>query len=106
MHDADVGADIVERVMARRGRYHIYDQIEAAKSALIVVDMQNAFCKPGAPGSTPVSNTPTIMPRPSRSLLALALMNAAAPVCSFGSSSGSRADMDRSCVCVPVCGDE
>lgn len=55
MHDAAVGADIVERVMARRGRYHIYDQIEAAATALIVVDMQNAFCKPGAPAEVPAS---------------------------------------------------
>ena len=55
MHDAAVGADIVERVMARRGRYHIYDQIDAAATALIVVDMQNAFCKPGAPAEVPAS---------------------------------------------------
>jgi ureidoacrylate peracid hydrolase len=55
MHDADVGADIVERVMARRGRYHIYDQIDPASTALIVVDMQNAFCKPDAPAEVPAS---------------------------------------------------
>ncbi|MEM7466591.1 MAG: isochorismatase family cysteine hydrolase [Pseudomonadota bacterium] len=49
MHKVTIGDDIKSRLVARRGRYHLYDEIEARKSALIIIDMQNAFCAPGAP---------------------------------------------------------
>ncbi len=55
MHDVEIGADVVERVTARRGRYHLYDEINPATSAFVVVDMQNAFCKEGAPAEVPAS---------------------------------------------------
>jgi len=40
---------IVERVMARRGRLHWFNTLEPARTALLVIDMQNTFCQPGAP---------------------------------------------------------
>ena len=55
MHRVEIGQDIVERLEARRGRYHLYDAIDPGKTAFLVVDMQNAFCKPGAPAEVPAS---------------------------------------------------
>ncbi len=55
MHDISISDEIVERVMQRRGRLHLFDHIDAPKTALIVIDMQNAFCKEGAPVEVPLS---------------------------------------------------
>ena len=55
MHQVEISQDIVERLEARRGRYHLYDEIDPSKTAFLVVDMQNAFCKPGAPVEVPAS---------------------------------------------------
>ncbi len=55
MHNISISDEIIERVTKRRGRVHLFDSIEAKKTALIVIDMQNAFCKPGAPVEVPVS---------------------------------------------------
>lgn len=55
MHDVEIGADVVERLTTRRGRYHVYDTIDPATSAFVIVDMQNAFCKAGAPAEVPAS---------------------------------------------------
>ncbi len=38
----------VDFIMRRRGRLHIYESLEPAKTALIVVDMQRAFVAEGA----------------------------------------------------------
>lgn len=46
---------IVERVMARRGRLHWFDCLDPARTALLVIDMQNTFCAPGAPAEVPRS---------------------------------------------------
>jgi ureidoacrylate peracid hydrolase len=55
MHDVGVRQEIIDRVMARRGRYHWFDQFDARRTALIVIDMQNTFCEPGSPAEVPVS---------------------------------------------------
>lgn len=55
MHQVEISGDIVERLKTRRGRYHLYEKIYPDKTALIVIDMQNAFCKPGAPAEVPAS---------------------------------------------------
>jgi ureidoacrylate peracid hydrolase len=47
MHDFVIPRSIVERVIERRGREHVYDDLDPTKSALVVVDMQNAFMLPG-----------------------------------------------------------
>jgi ureidoacrylate peracid hydrolase len=49
MHNVAVRQEIVERVMARRGRYHWFDEIDPRRTALVVIDMQNTFCEPGSP---------------------------------------------------------
>jgi len=40
---------------ARGGRLHAYEQIEAARTALVVVDMQNYFVQDGMPSCAPVA---------------------------------------------------
>jgi ureidoacrylate peracid hydrolase len=53
MASAEIRREIVERVLARRGRLHLFDKLEPKKSALLVIDMQNAFVAPGAPIEVP-----------------------------------------------------
>lgn len=55
MHEVGISDDIKQRLQERRGRYHLYDTIEAEKTALVIIDMQNAFCAPGAPAEVPAS---------------------------------------------------
>ena len=55
MHEVSVGEDIRERLVARRGRYHLYDAFDPARSAFVIIDMQNAFCAPGAPAEVAAS---------------------------------------------------
>ena len=47
MHTLSIPQSVVDRVVARRGREHVYDTLDPAKTALIVVDMQNAFASRG-----------------------------------------------------------
>src|SRR6185312_915975 len=47
MHKIDIPDAIVDRVIRHRGRKHIYDRFDPARTALLVVDMQNAFMMPG-----------------------------------------------------------
>ena len=49
MHRTGVRQEIVDRVLARRGRYHLFDQLDLRRTALVVIDMQGTFCAPGGP---------------------------------------------------------
>jgi len=53
MHDVTIRPEIVDRVMARRGRLHLFDTLPPEKTALVIIDMQNAFLRPGAPVEVP-----------------------------------------------------
>lgn len=55
MHKLDIRKDVVDRVLKRRSRYHLFDQLDPGKTAFVVVDMQNLFCEPGAPAEVPES---------------------------------------------------
>jgi ureidoacrylate peracid hydrolase len=55
MHDVRIRQEIIDRVVARRGRLHWFDTLDPARTALVVIDMQNTFCQPGAPAEVPVS---------------------------------------------------
>ena len=55
MHNVEISSKIVDRVLARRGRYHIFDRLDPSETALIVVDMQATFVEPGAPAEVPMS---------------------------------------------------
>jgi ureidoacrylate peracid hydrolase len=45
--------EIVERVIQRRGRLHLFERLDPQHTALIVIDMQNAFVAQGAPVEVP-----------------------------------------------------
>src|SRR3977135_3675460 len=47
MHTLVIPQSVIDRVIERRGRAPVYDDLDSAKSALVVVDMQNAFMLPG-----------------------------------------------------------
>ena len=55
MHEVEIRSEIVERVLARRGRLHLFDSLDPKRSALLVIDMQNAFVAPGAPIEVPAA---------------------------------------------------
>src|SRR5665213_2547362 len=46
MHKVSISQAVIDRVVARRGREHIFDDLDPAKTALVVVDMQNGFMLP------------------------------------------------------------
>jgi ureidoacrylate peracid hydrolase len=54
MHQIALSPDMVARVTKRRGgKLHAIDRLDPAKTALIVIDMQNVWVKPGMPAYTP-----------------------------------------------------
>ena len=55
MHNTSIRQEIIDRVIARRGRLHWFDTLDPHKSALVVIDMQAAFCAPGSPAEVAVS---------------------------------------------------
>jgi ureidoacrylate peracid hydrolase len=55
MHAYEVPAFVTERVMRRMGREFALETIEAARTALVVVDMQNYFCAEGFPAEVPLA---------------------------------------------------
>lgn len=68
--------EIVERVLARRGRLHLFERLDARRTALVVIDMQNAFVAEGAPVEVPMARA--IVPAINR--LAAALRRLGVPV--------------------------
>lgn len=52
-----ISQHIIDRVVARRGRLHIFDSIDARRTALVVIDMQKTFCEPGAPAEVAESRS-------------------------------------------------
>jgi ureidoacrylate peracid hydrolase len=55
MHKVSIRRHIVDRVVARRGDVHWFERLDPASTALLVIDMQNTFCMPGAPGEVPLA---------------------------------------------------
>src|SRR5688572_10912237 len=55
MHRVEIRLEIVERVLARRGKLHLYDSLDPKRTALLVIDMQNAFVARGAPIEVPAA---------------------------------------------------
>ncbi|HEY1361458.1 MAG TPA: isochorismatase family cysteine hydrolase [Xanthobacteraceae bacterium] len=46
MHKLDIPQSVIDRVVARRGREHVHAELDPRRTALVVVDMQNAFMLP------------------------------------------------------------
>jgi ureidoacrylate peracid hydrolase len=57
MHKVSIPQRVLDRVQRRIGRLHAFDRIDPAKTALVVVDMQNYFMKPGFQGEVPMART-------------------------------------------------
>lgn len=57
MHPVSIRPEIVARVLARRGRLDWFDRLDPARTALVVIDMQTAFCAPGAPAEVPLARS-------------------------------------------------
>jgi ureidoacrylate peracid hydrolase len=64
-HSFTMPRHIVERVVARRGRAHVFDRLDPTKTALVVVDLQNAFMLPGV-AHTLCEMAPSIVPNVNR----------------------------------------
>jgi ureidoacrylate peracid hydrolase len=76
--------ELAERAIYRRGRLAVYDTLDPRRTALFVIDMQNAWLQPGAPFETPV--TRRIVPAINR--LAAALRAAGGLVAWFQHTAG------------------
>jgi len=55
MHTLSIPTDLVEKVTARAGRPHPFDVIVPSRTALVIIDMQNYFMKPGFQGEVPMA---------------------------------------------------
>jgi ureidoacrylate peracid hydrolase len=54
MHNVQLSPDMVARVMKRRGgKMHAFERLDPARTALIVIDMQNAWVREDGPGYSP-----------------------------------------------------
>jgi len=57
MHQAGILEEVRERVTRRRGGVAVFDRIDARRTALIVVDLQNGFMAPGQLLETPMARS-------------------------------------------------
>lgn len=56
-HETEIPDYVIKRIMAKRGRRTVFDRFEAAKTALLVIDMQNFYV---AEVDTAISIVPNI----------------------------------------------
>jgi ureidoacrylate peracid hydrolase len=69
MSHPDLDPAIIEAAAARRGRLQVYEPIVPARTALVVIDLQNAFMRAGA--ASEVANARAIVPAVNRLAVAL-----------------------------------
>jgi ureidoacrylate peracid hydrolase len=55
MHKIAISPAALDRMSERMGKLHPFDTVEPRKAALLVIDMQNYFVKPGALGEIPLA---------------------------------------------------
>lgn len=55
MHTVGIRQEIIDRVLARRGRLHLFDRFSPKETALVVIDMQPTFVAPGSPAEVPAA---------------------------------------------------
>ena len=55
MHRSSINPEIVRRVTERRGRLRVFDSLVPARTAHVVVDLQNGFMAPGAVAEIPAA---------------------------------------------------
>ena len=76
MHPDRLPEEIAQRLFRRRGRLHLFEALEAKRTALAVIDMQHSFVAEGAPSA--VTTAREIVPNINR--LAAALRGAGGTV--------------------------
>jgi ureidoacrylate peracid hydrolase len=54
-HDVGVSDFVKERLLRIRGDLRIFKDLDPAKTALVIIDMQNAFLEPGGPIEVPAA---------------------------------------------------
>lgn len=55
MHGKSIPEEVRQRIVARRGRFEIFEKIDPARTALLVIDMQRAFVDEGSPIEVPIA---------------------------------------------------
>ena len=55
MHKVYLPQNIIDRLIMKRGKVEIFDSLDPARTALVVIDMQNAFVAQGAVLEVPVA---------------------------------------------------
>ena len=60
MKPFEMPAYVLERVMKKRGRLHVFEELDPARTALVIVDMQNAFVKGKVKADTALAIMPNI----------------------------------------------
>jgi ureidoacrylate peracid hydrolase len=56
MHRIEISRVLLERLAQERGgRLHLFDAIDPARTAHVVIDLQNGFMEPGAPVEVPTA---------------------------------------------------
>jgi len=91
MHPYTISPAVRERVLSRMGRPIIADTIEARRTALVIIDMQNYFCAEGFPAEVPMARA--IVPNINR--LAAALRNCGATIVWVQTSAAGAAELWR-----------
>jgi len=55
MHKISIAESVIAQVKAQRGKLNRYDNLTGPKTALVVIDLQNAFMLPGMPVEVPTA---------------------------------------------------
>jgi ureidoacrylate peracid hydrolase len=55
MHKTQITQDTIDKVTRRSGKRHQFDSLDATRTALVVIDMQNHFMAPGYMAETPMA---------------------------------------------------
>src|SRR5258708_17768842 len=69
MHKIAIPQGAIDRVLKRRDNLHVFTDIDPARTAHIVVDLQNGFMAPGQPAEIPTARA--IVPNVNRVSAAL-----------------------------------
>jgi ureidoacrylate peracid hydrolase len=55
MHNVKIPQAAIDRVLRRRAKLHVFDDLDPERTAHIVVDLQNGFMAPGQPAEVPAA---------------------------------------------------
>jgi ureidoacrylate peracid hydrolase len=55
MHKIAISQATIDRVLIRRGSLHVFENLDPARTAHVVVDLQNGFMAPGQPAEIPAA---------------------------------------------------